>query len=301
MFRKQDAILLLVSFTSMALGVFLPGLARPLTYAPMSLVMFMLFLSFLSVDLRRILVPAMSAPAGTAVLLIGKNLVLPVIGFLVFHLCWPKYELAALLMAGASTAVLAPFFSSLLKADVLLTASVVIMSSLILPFSLPPLVSALSGHTMSVSLLPMMAMLAVMVFIPALAGQACTHWLPDTANWLLRHHFPLALLAIGVTNIGVFSRYSKYFLANPALALEALLAACLLVALILLIVPWSFLRTEPAFRSTALICTVFPNYILILAFSSQFFGPVEATFAATYGIPFFLQVLPLRRLVKAQV
>jgi BASS family bile acid:Na+ symporter len=300
MFRKQDAILLLVSFSSMALGVFLPRLAGPLTYAPMSLVMFLLFLSFLSVDLRRILAPALSAPFGTALLLLGRTVLLPVAGFFLFHLIWPKYELAALVMAGASTAVLAPFFSSLLKADVLLTAAIVILSSLLLPFTLPPLVAALSGQTLSVSLLPMMSMLAMMIFVPALAGQACTRWLPGLADWLVGRNFPLALIAIGVTNVGVFSRYSGYFLQSPALALEALLAGSLLVVAIMLVGPWPFRRMEPAFRATALVCTVFPNYILILAFSSQFFGPTEATFAATYSIPFFLQLLPLRRLLGRQ-
>ncbi|MEZ4600561.1 MAG: hypothetical protein R2940_12305 [Syntrophotaleaceae bacterium] len=300
MFRKQDMILLLVSFSSMAMGVFLPALARPLTYAPMSLVMFLLFLSFLSVDLRRILRPVLSAPVGTGLLLIGKCVLLPVGAYALFHLFWPKFALAALLLAGASTAVLAPFFSNLLKADVLLTASIVIMSSLLLPFTLPPLVAVLSGETMTVSLIPMMSMLAMMIFVPALAGQACTRWLPDLTRWFLGHHFPLALIAIGVTNIGVFSRYSRYFLETPLLALEALAAASLLVVLVLLISPWPLLLAGSAFRDTALICTVFPNYILILAFSSQFFGPVEATFAATYSIPFFLQLLPLRRFLRNQ-
>ncbi len=298
MFRQREVILLVCSFSTMALGVFLPRLAGPLAWAPMTFVMFLLFLSFLSIDVRRILSHTLTTPVATALVLVGKIILLPISSYFLFHLFWPRYELAALLMAGASTAVLAPFFSALLQADVLLTAGIVILSSLLLPFSLPPLVAALSGRTLDVGVLPMMKMLAMMVFIPALLGQACTRRLPRTAGWLLGRRYPLSLLAIGITNIAVFSRYSGYFVRNPALALEAVLAGSLLVVWVLLCGPLAFFRTGPSFRATALVCTVFPNYILILAFSSQFFGPVEATFAAVYSIPFFLQLLPLRRLLS---
>lgn len=301
MFRKQDAILLLVSFSSMALGVFLPQLADPLTYAPMILVMFLLFLSFLNIDLKQILAPALSAPGGTVLLLLGKTIILPTAAFFVFHFCWPKYELAVLLMAGASTAVLAPFFSSLLKANVVLTAAIVILSSMLMPFTLPGLVAILSGKTLTVSFLPMMIMLAIMVFFPAFGGQACTRWLPAVTGWLIRHNFPLALMAIGVTNVGVFSRYSGYFLDNPSLALEALIAGSVLVVANLLAGYLPLKSMKPSFRSTAMVCIAFPNYILILVFSSQFFGPTEATFAATYSIPFFLQLLPLRSLLSSSL
>ncbi len=69
------------------------------------------------------------------------------------------------------------------------------------------------------------------------------------------------------------------------------------MAVVLLAGPLLFRGTKPEFRATALVCTLFPNYILILAFSGQFFGPAEATFAATYSVPFFLQVLVLRKLI----
>lgn len=297
MFRRREIILLVCSFSTMALGVFLPELAGPLAWAPMTFVMFLLLLSFLSIDVRRILSHSLATPVATALVLAGKTLLLPISSYFLFHFLWPRYELAALLMAGASTAVLAPFFSAMLQADVLLTAGIVILSSLLLPFSLPPLVAVLSGRTLEVGVLSMMEILAMMVFIPALLGQACTRWLPRCADWLVDRRYPLSLMAIGITNIGVFSRYSEYFVQNPALALEAAVAGSLLVVWVLLCGPLAFYRAQPSFRATALICTVFPNYILILVFSSQFFGPVEATFATVYSIPFFLQLLPLRRLL----
>ncbi len=297
MFRKQDVILLLTSYATMALGVFLPELAVPLRVVPMGCVMFLLLLSFLAVDLAQVLRCALAAPLDMLRLLAVKCLLLPVGAFALYHVFWPEYQLAALLVAGASTAVLAPFFARLFRADVGLTAAAVILSSLLLPFTLPPLVAALAGEKLQVGVAVMIQMLAVMIFVPALAGRACVRWLPRPADWLLQRSYPLSLLCVALTNLGVFSCYSHYFLQNPALALQAMAAGTLLAVVVMLLAPWLFRGTTPEFRATALVCTLFPNYILILAFSGQFFGPIEATFAAIYSVPFFLQILVLRQLI----
>lgn len=297
MFRKQDALLLVTTYATMLLGILLPGLAEPLRAVPMACVMFLLLLSFLAVDLAQVLRCALSSPLETLRLLAVKCLLLPLAVFALYHYCWPDYRLAALLVAGASTAVLAPFFARLFQADVGLTAAVVILSSLLLPFTLPPLVAGLAGQNLRVGVGAMIQMLALMIFVPALAGRTCVRWLPRPADWLLQRSYPLSLAAVALTNLGVFSRYSHYFLQNPSLALEAMAAGTLLVLVVLLAGPLLFRGTKPEFRATALVCTLFPNYILILAFSAQFFGPAEATFAATYSVPFFLQVLVLRKLI----
>lgn len=298
MFRKADAILLLTSYGTMALGVFLPQLAEPLRYAPMAFVMVLLLLSFLAIDLRGLLTHALKAPMGTLALLAAKTVFMPLVVFALFHLVWPRYELAGLLVAGASTAVLAPFFANLFGADIVLTAGVVILSSLVLPFTLPPLVAILAGQAMDVGLMPMVRMLVLMIFIPALSGRACACWLPRTTEWLLGCSYPLSLIAVGVTNVGVFSRYSDFFLEKPQQALEAMLAGGLMVAGLMLLTAWFCRYLTAELRATSLVCLLFPNYILILAFSCQFFGPVEATFAATYSVPFFLQLLFLRKVAN---
>lgn len=295
MFRKKDALLLITSYTTMAVGIFLPQLAEPLRVVPMACVMFMLFLSFLAVDLGRVVGCALEAPLDTVRLLTAKCLLLPLVAFLFYRTFWPQYELAALLMAGASTAVLAPFFARLLQADVGLTTAGVILSSMVLPFTLPTLVSWLAGANLQVGVLAMVQMLAMMIFVPALSGRACQRWLPRSTDWLLRHHYPLCLGAIALTNVGVFSRYSEHFRRDPVLALEAMAAAGLLVVVALLVGSLLIRGMTPCYQSAARVCISFPNYILILAFSSQFFGPQEATFAATYSVPFFLQVLILRQ------
>lgn len=235
MFRKKDAILLLISYGTMALGIFLPQLADPLRYAPVGFVMLLLLLSFLAIDMRGLLTHAMKSPLATVGLLMVKTVLMPLVVYVFFHFTWPGYELAALLVAGASTAVLAPFFANLFDADVVWTAAVVILSSLLLPFTLPPLVWGLAGKTMQVGVLPMVQMLALMIFVPALLGRGCARWLPGTTQWLLGKSYSLSLLAVGLTNIGVFSRYSEYFLKTPQQALEAMVAGSVMVVFLMIV------------------------------------------------------------------
>jgi BASS family bile acid:Na+ symporter len=296
MLRKKDAILLLISYATMALGIFLPQLAKPLWHAPSIFVMVLLLLSFLGIDMRGLLRHTLKAPLATAAVLLVKTVLMPLLVYALFHVFWPGYELAGLLVAGASTAVLAPFFANLFGADIFVAAAVVILSSLVLPFTLPPLVATLAGQTMQVGLAPMVRMLAVMIFVPALLGRICARWLPRTTERLLRCSYPLSLFAVGITNVGVFSRYSGFFLEQPGLALEAMAAGGVMVAGLMVLFGVACRRLPPALRATSLVCLLFPNYILILAFSCAFFGPVEATFAATYSVPFFLQLLFLRNI-----
>jgi len=42
----------------------------------------------------------------------------------------------------------------------------------------------------------------------------------------------------------------------------------------------------------------FLNNVLVLVFSSQFFGPMAATLAAMYMFPFFAMIIPIRLVFK---
>ena len=70
-----------------------------------------------------------------------------------------------LLLSGISTGVVAPFISGLLGASTLLVLMMVVVSSLLSPFSHPALVSLLVGRTIEISFLFMVKILAMVVFL----------------------------------------------------------------------------------------------------------------------------------------
>jgi bile acid:Na+ symporter, BASS family len=253
-----------------------------------------MFLSFLSIKIPEIWkIVRKSAPA-LGYLTILKMLVLPVCISLLFRLFWPTYSLSALLLSGISTGVIAPFVSNLVGANSPLVIVMVVITSLIVPFTLPPLVNVLFGRSMEISLFSMMYLLSMVVFIPVILAVLVQRISPRITEVLTSKQYYIGLVLFAITNLGIFSKYSEYFYQKPMMIAAAALASFILGGLYLflgLLVSWGK-RLED--RLTAVISLGIMNNVLVIVFSSQFFTPLEPTVAAMYMIPFFGLIIPLR-------
>jgi bile acid:Na+ symporter, BASS family len=74
-------------------------------------------------------------------------------------------------LTGISTGVVAPFISTLLQANTPMVLVVVVLSSLLVPFTLPPLVDLLFSQTMDISLFSMMRLLFMVIFVPVVVAE----------------------------------------------------------------------------------------------------------------------------------
>jgi BASS family bile acid:Na+ symporter len=256
----------------------------------------LLFLSFLGLEWLSIIRSIDASLIRIASFLVFRLLVLPVAVFYLFAWLWPDYALAALLISGVSVGVVGPFLAVQLGVDANLTVILVVISSLIVPVTLPALCHALAGAHMAVSFLSMAEFLAMMVVLPAIAAQTLQRMSPAASLSLLRWRRPASLAMFALTNLGVFSRYAPYFRQSFQVVALALLAACLIAVLLLVAgLVWSRLwRRGDGVQFV--IGTVIVNNILVVVLASQFFGPREPTVAALYTIPFFAMIFPLRRL-----
>jgi BASS family bile acid:Na+ symporter len=294
MLRWKDMLLLGVTFASMAAGVLLPGLCAPFQPYPIVCMMLLLFLSFLSVRAADVLDEVRRGWKRIGWFLAYRLVLLPVAVALLFRAVWPEYGLAALLLTGVSTGAVATFFSILLQANTGFVLVMTVASSLLVPFTLPPLVALLFGQAMDLSIAGMMRMLALVVFVPAVCSEILKKGSPRTAGRLVARQYPLSLLLFAATNLGVFSQYSDFFFGNPGTLLRAAGAAFLLAGIYLvagLAVSW---RWELPDQLAAAISIGTMNKILVIVFSAHFFTPLEPTTAAVYTVPFWLLVLPLR-------
>lgn len=294
MFRLNDLILLIVIFSSMVGGILLPDWASVFRPYPVYLMMLFLFLSFLSIsmgDIRHTL----RHHAPTLIWLSFLKLILvPLAVFLVFKAVYPSYAVAALLLTGISTGVVAPFISTLVNANAHLVLVMVVISSLLVPFTLPALVEVLLGRTIEISLTGMMRTLCMVIFFPILAVETLRRVAPAVLESIHRRRYPISLVILAMVNLGVFSSYSAFFLQNPATILEA---TCVAVALgvIYLVVGIVVLPKAPVpDRIASVIIFGNMNNVLVIVFAAEFFGPLEPTVAAMYMIPFFGLILPLR-------
>ncbi|MGZ3495399.1 MAG: bile acid:sodium symporter family protein [Thermodesulfobacteriota bacterium] len=294
MFRKNDFLLLLVVFASMAIGIGFPKFGG--IFAPYSLyfMMFLLFFSFLGINFLQTFQEARKRAAVLSILCLFKLCVIPVGLFFLTRAVWPEYAIPVLLLSGISTGVVAPFISGLLEASTLLVLMMVVISSLIAPFSLPALVSLLVGHTIEIPFLVMVKILALVIFVPALAAFILRFLYPFFLERLEKAQFPVSLSMIACINLGVFGKYSSFFLRTPVIVLETILVAFVLSAIyhtVGLLVTWRMKRED---RLAGAISFAVINNVLIVAFSSHFFGPLSPALAALYMLPFFTMIVPAR-------
>lgn len=290
----KDGLLFAVVFASMALAVVVPSTGVPLQPYILHLLMALLFLSFLRIDFRALLDSSLSSLGRLSALAVVKLLVLPALLYRITYLISPDFALPVMLLAGISTGVVAPFIGSLVQADITQVLRMVIVTSCLVPFTLPALVELLGGAHLTIPLGDMVRLLAYAIFTPALAALAMRYFWPALPERIARRQFVVSLALFALVNLGVFSKYSSFIYAHPGEV-----ASCLFVAYLLSVVfygcgfiigrGWTFSHRLAAGVSLAVI-----NNVLVIVFSSQFFGPLAPTLAAMYMFPFYTMIVPVK-------
>ena len=294
MFNKQDGLLLFVALSSIAIGVGFPAIGMPFAGLPKYCMMALLFLSFQSIRLRNVWQTVHSQIGRIVIVLFCKLVLLPVAAYFLFTFIAPQFALAALLLSGISTGVVAPFFADRLTVDTTFVLVIVVLSSVFVPFTLPVLVRFLIGESLPISLADMIKLLCMVIFLPLASVQFFRHVCPNFIEGLHRIRYPLSLVLFAMTNLGVFSGYAAFFKEHPVVIVKSLWVSIGLAVFYLI----SGLFTMWRRPIENIICTIIVfgimNNILVIVFSSEFFGALESAVAAIYTIPFYGLIIPLR-------
>ena len=261
---------------------------------PLYCMMSLLLLSFLSISITQISDTLRKSARLIACFLLFRMILIPLGVALLFRFIWPAYSLSALLLTGISTGVVAPFISTLLQANTPLVLVVVVLSSLLVPFTLPPLVDLLFSQTMDISLLSMMRLLLMVIFVPVVIAEILKKVSRPLVETLMGKQYYISLVLFTVTNLGIFSRYSEFFHQEPVTVFTATTVAFILGGVYLLVGLLLSYGRPVEDQVSAVICLGMMNNVLVIVFSSQFFTPIEPTVAAMYMMPFFGLILPLR-------
>jgi len=294
MLRLNDLILLLVIFLSILAGVLLPRFGSLFQPYILCFMMFFLFLSFLSIKLDTIWSTLRHSFPTILFLSFLKTIALPIGVYFLFRVIYPAYAIAALLLSGVSTGVVAPFISNLVRANSSLVVVMVVITSLVVPFTLPAMIHILLERSIELSVSPMIRMLTLVIFVPILAVETLRRLTPGLIKGIMNRQFPLSLVIFSLINLGVFSRYAEFLYQKPSTILVALLVAIILSAIYLVVGVFSFSTGSLENQLAAGISLGNMNNVLIIVFASQFFGPLEPTVAAMYMFPFFGMILPIR-------
>jgi len=256
--------------------------------------MALLFFSFLAIRLDAVFHTARNFARSILFLSFLKTIALPIGIYCLGKILYPSYAVAALLVSGISTGAVAPFVSNVVKANSPLVPVMVVITSLIVPFTLPAIAKMLLSHSFDISMWSMIRMLCLVLLVPIGAVEIVRRIWPRFLATMMKQQFPLSLVTIALVNLGVFSRYAEFFRQKPTAILEAFAVAIALAGIYLVVGILALPKARVENQLAAVISLGNINNILIIVFASQFFGPLEPTVAAMYIFPFFGLILPLR-------
>ena len=295
--RLNDVVLFAVVFGSMGIAVIIPELGRVFQPYLIHFMMVLLFLSFLKIDFAALLDTSWTNLSRLVALTATKLIVLPAALYWVFLVLLPDYAIPVLLLTGISTGVVAPFMGMLVGAEMVTILRMVMVTSVLVPFSLPALVKVLAGAEVTISLWIMVRILAMVIFLPMGMVLIVRKLAPGLLDRLNRNQFPISMLLFALVNLGVFSKYSSFFFANPVQ-----IVICVGVAYALSVIYYGAgfaltIREESSRQLAAGISLSILNNILVIVFSSKFFGPLSPTLAAMYMFPYYSMIVPARLVV----
>jgi len=292
--RLKDIILVFVVISSMSVSIIFPDFGSRFRAFPFYCLMINFFLSYLSIDLLSVWKILKGHSIKILVFAVMKLAILPVMLFFAFYPVAPNYALSAMLLTGVSTGVVAPMISNMVRGNSALVLVVVVVTSALAPFTLPALIKLIVAKEVAISFISMLKMLATVIFIPIIIVEILRYFLPRLVEPILKVQFPISLLMFALINLGVFYRYSAFFKKEPSVIVLAT-AVTFVLAAIYCVVGIGFFRKEPVENQLAgAVMLGNINNVLVIVFSSEFFGPVEPLVAAMYMIPFFVIVIPLR-------
>ncbi len=293
-FRPRDIVLLAVVFSSMAAGICCPAFFASLQPYTLAFLMILFFMSFLSIRLEEVWEALRRASLPLLGLVALKMFVLPLILYGVFLFAQPDYAFSALLLTAVSTGVVAPFMSNLVGGNSARVLVVTVITSILVPFSLPAVIGVVLSKSVSFSFWQMLRMLSLAIFVPIAAVQTLRRFAPRLLEAVNRRSFPVNLVMFALINLGVFSKYSDIFHEHPGLIAEACLVDVVLAGIYAVTGILLFRRSVVEDRLAGAVMLAHVNNVLMIVFSSRFFGPTETMTSAMYLVPFFGIVLPLR-------
>jgi BASS family bile acid:Na+ symporter len=284
---KKDYILIAVLYGSLLIGIFFPGPSATVSGIIKYLMMTLLFLAFIKIspaDVGRVL---MSNWAGIIWGTLLRLVISPAAAYWVTLALHPHLALPILLLAGTSTGVSSPFFTSLCRGNISYCLVMAVVTSLILPISLPVMVKVLAHATLDYDFTDMALFLAMIIFVPLGAAFVFRMLAPGLLEPMNRMSYPISLLVVAGINFGALGRYVPYLKTNPEQILYCAVYSIGL-ALVQAFLGWSTTRTRTwADRVAASGSQVWVNNILIIALAVYMNQPLAATLSVFYMIPFY--------------
>lgn len=293
--RIRDIMLLALALGGLATGVLWPGLGLLVTPWTAQLLMVQLFLSFLGVDFKALIRLDPHDLLETGIISAVKLLILPVALWAICNRLAPELALSVLLLSGVSTGVTAPFMATLLGLSPNCMLMVAVLTSALVPLTLPALVSGLLGQQLSIPYSHMARLLGLIMIPPGILVYLLKRYIPGMALTLEQRMVPLGLPLFFLVNMAIIAPFAGQVTGEIHRVASSLgLATLLAVIFVLTGLGMSLLWPRRIDGLSAALGLTHVNNVLVAVFASRFFGPEPTLLAVLYMFPYFLILLPMR-------
>ena len=284
---KKDYLLIAVLYGSLLIGVCFPGPSAAVSEIIKYLMMTLLFLAFIKISPADVGRALMANWVGIIWGTLLRLVIAPAMAYWITLALYPPLAFPILLLAGASTGVSSPFFTSLCRGNIAYSLVMAVVTSLLLPVSLPSMVKVLANATLGVNLAAIALFLAMIIFVPLGAAFLFRLLVPGLLEPVNRMSYAISLGVVAGINFGALGRYVPYLRTNPEQILYCAVFSIGL-ALILALLGWSTSQTRNwADRVAASSSQVWINNILIIARAVHMNHPLAATLSVFCLIPFY--------------
>ena len=293
---NEDVALIAAIVGSMAAGILLPAAGRLIEPYTLLWLGALLFLNLLRLNTSD-LVAVFKTPRQLVVLSIIKLVLLPVGMYTLAYVIYEPFALPILLLSGISTGLGAPFVVNLIGGKLSLVIGMIIITSIAVPFVLPPIVYAFAHTQFEVSLPYMIFLLSIALFTPLAAGWLTKKFFPVGSRFADKNSFPLSLLFIVLINWGMFAKFAGLFYSEQTFLLQTITTAFLCYATYCLVGYVGMIGNSSLQEKRAgLIATSYVNNVLVAVFAFQFFGSHVAALAALYNIPYYIGIIVIKKI-----
>ena len=298
MLRIKDIVLLIVVFGSMAVGALWPNETRKLGPLLPWFLMGMLFLAFLKVLPSEIWDTLHRYSVKLPLLVLTKLIVIPLVIYPLAIKILPAYALGLILLAGVSTGLSAPFFSGYVGANIPLVLAMTVVTTLLLPLTLPFIVKILIGKELHFDLMGLVGFMAVLIFLPLVVSAFFRLMLQRTSDWLDDNSYPISLALLTAINLGAFGLYAPFLRAHHAEVVISVLVGSALGAVLASAGIFLFWSNPPLERVAAGGALGWINNVLVIVLANYFNDPTASVLAALYLIPYYALIIPLGHLSR---
>jgi predicted Na+-dependent transporter len=297
--RIRDVILIVLAIGGLATGALWPSFGLLLSPWTVPLLMGQLFCSFLGVDFQSLARLRSEDVLEVGVIGAVKLFVLPVLLWAVATVLVPGVALPVLLLSGVSTGVTAPFIATLLGTSPNRMLQVTVLTSVLVPLTLPGLVSLLLGQRLEIPYSHMARLLAVIMLPPGILVFLLKRYAPRLVLPLERIAVPLGLPLFFFINVSIIAPFAgqvtgEFHHVLISLALATMLTVIFVASGLGISALWPR-RVDGLSGALGLTCI---NNVLVAVFAARFFGPDPTLLAVMYMFPYFLILFPMRSMAR---